>query len=251
MNISYHKWYSRNLNREMEYKIYGHQGKPVLVFPTSCGRFYQFEDSGMLHSVSSFVESGQIQIWACDGIDEETFFSGQGTIEDRISRHNQYDQYISQELIPSVLQTSRENNHGKDQKVLATGFSMGAYHGANFFFRYPWLFDSVIALSGVYSTNYFFGDYRSIPVYMHSPIHYLQNLNDSAYLDQYRESKLIFCCGQGAYEDEMMLETHELNRVLKGKSIPAWFDFWGNDVNHDWPWWQKQLPYYLEKCLFA
>ncbi|MDD6726958.1 MAG: esterase, partial [Lactimicrobium massiliense] len=29
------------------------------------------------------------------------------------------------------------------------------------------------------------------------------------------------------------------------KNIPAWVDFWGADVAHDWPWWRRQLPYYL------
>ena len=25
------------------------------------------------------------------------------------------------------------------------------------------------------------------------------------------------------------------------------FDIWGGEVNHDWPWWLKMLPYFLEK----
>jgi esterase/lipase superfamily enzyme len=29
--------------------------------------------------------------------------------------------------------------------------------------------------------------------------------------------------------------------------VPAWFDYWGYDVNHDWPWWRRQLPYFLGK----
>jgi len=28
---------------------------------------------------------------------------------------------------------------------------------------------------------------------------------------------------------------------------PLWVDLWGHDVNHDWPWWRKQFPYFLEK----
>jgi len=34
---------------------------------------------------------------------------------------------------------------------------------------------------------------------------------------------------------------------LEMKNIPAWIDIWGQDVNHDWPWWRKMLPYGLSK----
>ena len=36
---------------------------------------------------------------------------------------------------------------------------------------------------------------------------------------------------------------------LEYKDIPAWIDFWGKDVNHDWNWWQVQLPYFLNHIL--
>ena len=39
MDISYHKAFARTLGRDMEYKRYGHAGRPVVVFPTSQGRF--------------------------------------------------------------------------------------------------------------------------------------------------------------------------------------------------------------------
>ena len=38
---------------------------------------------------------------------------------------------------------------------MCTGCSMGAFHAANFFFRRPDLFDTVVALSGVYGTEEF------------------------------------------------------------------------------------------------
>ena len=31
MNIEYHKWWSHNLCREMEYKVYGHDGQALLA----------------------------------------------------------------------------------------------------------------------------------------------------------------------------------------------------------------------------
>ncbi|WP_342437623.1 alpha/beta hydrolase-fold protein [Paenibacillus sp. FSL L8-0436] len=249
MRTSYHKEYSHNLHREMEYKIYGHAGKPMLVFPTSLGRFYQYEDSGMIQTLSEFIEAGKLQIWACDSIDEETFFSSHWNHEDKVQRHEQYDKYITQELIPGVLDQSKWNNGGSDQRILISGCSMGAYYSASFFFRYPQYFDTLIALSGVYSTYYFFGDYMSDNVYLNSPLHYLPGLQDDYYLQQYRDSNIIICVGQGDYEDEMLHETRLLQKLLQRKEIPARFDYWGHDVNHDWPWWNKQIHYYVSGCL--
>ena len=40
MRVEYHKEYSGNLGREMEFKVYGHGGKPVLAVPCQNGRFY-------------------------------------------------------------------------------------------------------------------------------------------------------------------------------------------------------------------
>jgi esterase/lipase superfamily enzyme len=79
MRVSYHSEYSRHLARTMEYKVYGHGGRPIVVFPTSNGRFYQYEDSGMIAELRRFIDAGKVQVWTIDGIDGETFFSTDGT----------------------------------------------------------------------------------------------------------------------------------------------------------------------------
>ena len=250
MKITYQKKYSSNLNREMEYKSYGHQGKPLLVFPTSCGRFFQYEDNGMIEALESYITAGQIQVWTCDGIDEETFYSEDWQIDEKINKHNQYDQYIIEELIPDIRKQSKENNIAADfQKIIVTGCSMGGFHSANFFFRHPQYFDGLIALSGLYATHHFFGDYMTEAVYFHSPLHYLNNLEDDYYLDKYRTSKIFICTGQGDYEDLMRVETQLLKEVLQAKNVPATIDFWGYEVSHDWVWWRKQIKYYITQCL--
>jgi len=124
---------------------------------------------------------------------------------------------------------------------------MGGYHSANFFFRHPDIFDALIAISGVYSLQMFVGDYMDDNVYLNSPIDYLKNLKDNLFLDKYRKSQIIVVAGQGAWEDEMLQETLALKTILEEKGIPALVDIWGNDVYHDWPWWQKMLPYFLGK----
>ena len=40
MKREYHKWYSERLGRDMELLVFGHDGLPAIVFPTSQGRFF-------------------------------------------------------------------------------------------------------------------------------------------------------------------------------------------------------------------
>jgi hypothetical protein len=39
--------------------------------------------------------------------------------------------------------------------------------------------------------------------------------------------------------------TYPIDRL----GVPSWVDLWGEDVNHDWPWWLIQFPYFVGKIL--
>ena len=34
--------------------------------------------------------------------------------------------------------------------------------------------------------------------------------------------------------------------LLEQKGIPNYMDLWGYDVAHDWPWWRKQIVFFME-----
>ena len=242
MHTEYHHWFSASLEQEMALKIYGYYGKPVIVFPAQAGRFFDFENFGMVEAVTQHIETGRIKLFCVDVVDSQSWANWNAHPSDRAKRHQDYDRYITQEVAPFV----RQHCGGFQRKFIATGASMGAYHAANFFFRHPDVFDTTIALSGVYRLNMFIGDYMDENVYFNSPINYLPDLDDRYLLDQYRQSNIIICCGQGAWEDEMLADSHALKQILDAKNIPNWVDFWGYDVNHDWPWWRKMLPYFLD-----
>ena len=44
MKMQYFKEYSQALGRDMECKVYGHAGRPVLFIPCQDGRFFDFEN---------------------------------------------------------------------------------------------------------------------------------------------------------------------------------------------------------------
>ena len=55
MEGTYYKEWSAVLDREMEFKVYGHGGVPVLALPARGARFYDWENNGMPEAVASPV----------------------------------------------------------------------------------------------------------------------------------------------------------------------------------------------------
>lgn len=242
MNIEYHKWYSPILGQEMELKVYGHSGRSALVFPAQGGRFYEYEDFGMVAALAGLIDAGRLRLYTVDSIDNQSWANWNAHPGDRARRHDDYDAYIVHEVAPFISHRSADEGG-----LITTGCSMGAYHAANFYFRHPDIFNAVVAISGLYQLGMFVGDYSDDRVYYNSPLAYLPNLNDPWFIDRYRQGQIIICCGQGAWEDAMLADTHALKRILEDKSIPAWIDIWGHDVNHDWPWWRRMAPYFLDR----
>lgn len=242
MHKEHHKWYSKALQRTMELNVYGHRGRPFLVFPSSNGRYFDFEEFGMVKSVATYIKEGRMRLITVDTIDSETWHCAEYPPEKCGKRYNQYDHYVVREVVPFINKLSA----GRNQSIIATGVSMGAYHAANLFFKHPDVLSGVVALSGLYRLSHFVGDYMDDNIYFNSPLNFLPNLTDDFYLSLYRDSTIIFCVGRGAWEDQMLQDTLEIKRLLSTKNIPAWIDFWGNDVAHDWTWWIRQFPYFVD-----
>ena len=154
-------------------------------------------------------------------------------------------------LFPRILEINREQGEDHSGRILLGGASVGAGHAVNFYLRRPDLFNGTIALSGIYNASEFFGSYMDDLVYRNSPCDYMRNFPaDHPYKELYAKAdKFIMCCGQGAWEDILLASTKELQGILESKGIHPWVDIWGTDVSHDWPWWRKQWPYFLEKIL--
>ena len=246
MHTEVHKWYSPELGKDMELKVYGHYGKSFIVFPCSRGRYFDFEGQGMIDKISGYIDCGKIKLYAIDSVDIESWYNFSVSPAERNARHNQYDKYIADEVIPFI----RKHTKSPNERPMATGTSLGAYHAVNFFLRHPDLCGGTIALSGLYrmDRNEFrlsWGDVKE--VYYNSPIHFLPNVTEPTILNWCRKSAIIICTGQGAWENEAIEDTKALDNTFKAKGIPAWIDYWGSDVNHDWPWWYIQMNYFLSK----
>ncbi len=249
MNVQYLKQYSPSLNRDMECKIYGHAGRPVLFIPCQDGRFFDFENFKMTDTWQPWIDSGKVMVFSIDTIDKETWSNASGDARWRIERHEQWFRYITDEFVPFMRHTVNEANGWTGYPgIMGFGCSLGATHAANLYFRRPDLFDRLLALSGIYTAEYGFGRYMDDLVYANSPVHYLANMPlDHPYIPLYSLKKAAICVGQGSWE--LPDSTRQLQGILQSKGIPAWVDFWGNDCTHDWYWWYKQVLYFLPYLL--
>lgn len=249
MEIRYFKHYSGHLSRDMEFKVYGHGGKPVLFIPCQSGRFFDFENFKMVDYWAKWIEEGRCTVYSADCIDDEAWAAQGADNRWRIENHERWYSYITEELVPYIKHLSGERN-GFDQGILTFGCSMGAMHAANLFFRRPDLYDGVFAISGLYDSKMFFGDYMDELVYRNSPVNYLGDMpGDHYYIDMYNHRKMLIVCGQGDWEGPLLDSTRWLDTVCAQKGIHARFEYWGYDVAHDWPWWFKMVEHYVPQLL--
>ena len=102
MNREYHKWYSPSLGRDMELLVFGHAGLPVIVFPTSMGRFFDYENRDMISIIGDQYENGQIQAFCVDSVDAESWYNKCIPPAERAARHEQYDHYLVNEVVPFI-----------------------------------------------------------------------------------------------------------------------------------------------------
>ncbi len=245
MKTEYHCWHSPHLGRDMELKVYGHWGVPFLIFPCSKGRFYDYETMGMVAAIESFIEGGKIKLYAVDSVDAESWYDFSVPPTVRNSRYDAYDRYLCDEVVPLI-----HRDCGEETELMVNGCSMGAYHSLNFFLKHPELCCGVLALSGLYrldSEEFGLAPGQVEDVYFNSPISYLPDLKDPYLLEQYRRKTIIVCTGQGDWEDKAVEDTRAVATLLESKGVEAWIDYWGTDVNHDWPWWYRQMNYFLRQ----
>jgi esterase/lipase superfamily enzyme len=235
MNREYHHWHSPSLNQDMELLIFGHAGARVLAFPTSLGKFYEWEDRGMIGALGEHLERGWIQLYCVDSVDAESWYAWGKHPGARAWRHIQYDRYLCDEVLP--LSRSKNGN----PYLVTTGASFGAYHAMNFALRHPDLTGRVIAMSGMFNVERWLGGYRDENVYYNCPCLYLPNESDEGRLTLLRRLDIILAAGR---EDPNIDNNRWFSSQLWGKGIGNALREWDGWA-HDWPWWTQMIRLYI------
>ncbi len=219
----------------MELLVFGHAGARVLVFPTSMGRFFDWEDRGMIGALAEHLERGGIQLFSLDSVDAESWYAASRHPAERARRHVQYDRYVLTEVLPFTTQRN------PNPFLIVTGASFGAYHAANFAFRYPHLAGRLIGMSGYYDIERWTDGYYDDNIYFNNPCDFLSNEHEPARLGALKRLDIIIVIGR---DDPSRSNNESLSGVLWSKGIGHALRIWDGWA-HDWPWWRQMIRLYI------
>lgn len=214
----------------MELLVFGQGGVPVLVFPTSMGRFFDYENRGMIETVRDKYENGQLQAFCLDSVDAESWYNKGAHPAQRAARHADYDRYVVDEVIPFT----RARNGSSD--LAATGCSFGGYHAMNLALRHPGLVTHCISMGGAFDIHQFLDGYYDDNCYFNCPPDFLPTLTDQQILERYRGMRIVLATGEN---DMCAGENRRMSGILTAQGIPHLLDIWEDGAGHDWPWWRQ------------
>src|SRR5262245_32519260 len=235
MQRAYRKWWSPALGRDMEVLVFGAHGTPVLVFPTSMGRFFQWEDFGLVGHMAPRIEAGWLQLWCVDSVDGESFYAKERTPQERVARHLAYERYLLDEAIPAI----RADN--PTPFLVSAGASFGATHVAMLTTRHPGVVNKAVCLSGAYDISAWLDGYHEGDGYYVDPLAFLPGLTDDRYLAPLRQTEFVIATGE---QDRNVDDSRRLAGLLQQKGVPADLHLWDGWA-HDWPFWKEMVDVFL------
>ena len=227
----YGAWDSPRLGRKMEYLWFGHSGRPLILFPTSGGRFTENEDFHLTSSLSDKVDAGELQLICVDVVDRESWHNKWAHPADRVRRHDQYDSYLRSEMVPYIQHRAWRTD------LMVYGASFGAYHASNFAARHPDVISRAICFSGTYDIHSSLDGYWDDLCYFHCPIAYIPNLDEG---NARRVGQVSWVIATGEH-DSLVQKNREFAAMLSAKGINNYAEFWPGQFGHDWPWWREHL----------
>jgi len=243
MRREIHNWYSPSLGKDMPVVVYGHYGFALLMVPTAAADYLEYERFQLIEAMRPWIEAGKLKVYSVNSINTESWLNNEMAGEHKAIRHNQFNEYIYNEVIPFI-----RNSSSHDTPIYISGASFGALHSMNLFLKRPDLINGVIAMSGVYELTEYTKGYWDEQVYYNSPMHYMPNLTDHNILEQIRRSHHIhILTGSGPYEDPT--SSGRFANILYDKGINYNLDVWGEEWPHDWNTWKAMFPHYLEHKL--
>ncbi len=211
--------------------VFGHRGYPVILFPTSKGRYYEGKDFGLVQTAAWFVDRGFIQIFCPDSIDAWSWYNRQAHPSWRVRNHTLYDRMVLHEIVERVRWNTGTG------KVAVAGASFGGYHAVNFAFRHPELVSHLFSMSGAFDIKSFMDGYYDDNVYFNNPVDFISGLNHP---ELWRMNIVL-----GTSEWDICRPANErLSGLLHNRNVNHWLDMRGWK-EHDWPLWQEMFPHYL------
>ncbi len=210
---------------------FGEAGLPLLVFPTSQGRFFQWEDFGMVTALGDKIAARYIQLWCVDSVDSESWYAKDRSPADRVQRHLAYERYVLEEVCPRL-----------PARPVVVGTSFGALHAVLLALRHPNRLSGFIGMSGAYDAQRWLDGYFDDSVYFTNPLAFLPGLTDVTYLRPLKGmEKKVIATGE---QDPNVGESLRVGILLREKGVDPWLDVWPG-WSHDWPYWKEMMRRYV------
>jgi esterase/lipase superfamily enzyme len=234
------RWYSPNVEQEVQLVRWGHMGTPVLLFPTAGGDAEEIERFHLISVLQPLIDAGRVKIYSTDSIAGKAWFSGEHSAEYCSLLQNRFDALIYSEITPAI----RTDCQTDDIEIITAGASIGAFNAVATVCRHPDAYKLAIAMSGTFDLSKYLEGSFNQDFYFSSPLHYLPEL-EGEQLELLRKRLVLLPTGEGDYED--VSESWRIARVLGAKGIPNRVDLWGPNYHHDWVTWREMLPKYLDE----
>lgn len=225
MQREYIKWKSPSLGKEMEMLVFGKEGTPVIVFPTENGRFFEWEDQGVVQGVQEHIDAGYNQLFCVDSVADECFLNKNVDPYTRMMRHSQYMLYILDEVLPFIA-VRNPNSY-----IINTGVGLGAYYSLLLALKHPLYFKKVLGLSGYYCIRNYLDGFYDKNVYSNNPLDFIPNINETETLKNLSTVDIRLL----SYNNDAFVEaSREISNKLWLKFIEHQFYIW--DENSGDPW---------------
>lgn len=230
------KWRSPSLGKDMNMAIYGKSGTPMIGLPTRGKPCTQWEEKGMVNALSFQIENEFNQLFCVESLDLQSMLNKQIKPINRIARLQQYESYISEEVVPFVRKQSMSDF------LMIAGVDTGGYHALNMGLKYPGMFDKVIGISGLYDIKPLMDGFYNDDVYFSNPMDYLPNMNHSGLLEKIRSTDFRLV----TYANDIhRSDAHRMSDVMRMKFIDHRLDEWDMHSKEQWDLWTKMIKTHI------
>ena len=210
MREDYHKWYSQWIGEDFEMLVFGDAGIPLILFPYTNSKYYEYKDYGVIDSLSELIYEEKVKIYCPDSRDYQHWLNYDIEPAERVLRYIQFEKLVLNDVVKFINYETEENN------ILFGGFGLGGYHALNLSLKHPELSRGFISMGAPTNIKRFVYGYYDENCYYNNPSDYLPGMTDEKLLSQIRKLKIILCSG---ISDPYDFENQDLSKQFFIKGV--------------------------------
>lgn len=225
MKSTTHSWKSPSLGKTMKITAFGTGGTPVLIFPSEEGGRTEWSDAGIMQALEEQIEEEYNHFYCVDSVADESFLNREEDPAARMRRHRQYEQYITDEVIPFI------KDQNSNPYLILSGAFLGAYYAMVHGLKHPGKVDKVIAISGNYDIKPYLDGHYDDNVYYNNPVDFFPNMTDPIQLRTINSIDFRLLTYQN---DPQRLSTEKMSDILWLKNVEHNFYVWDEVISDPW-----------------